>query len=174
MQDKKRYYLGIDIGGSHYAMGIVDTVEMRLLTETVERFPVDSGQPALAILNPLVSSIREAIEGFGAPVMGIGISVPGPFDYDHGVSHIRGLNKYDSLFGVNLKLFLWAHLQDILESSEQITCLNDADSFVLGETYANNLAAGKVMGVTLGTGIGSGFVVDGKVATEGGGIPGRG
>ncbi|MAU17107.1 MAG: transcriptional regulator [Muricauda sp.] len=171
MQDKKRYYLGIDIGGSHYAMGIVDTLEMRLLTETVERFPVDSGLPALAILDPLVSSIRGTIEGFRAPVMGIGISVPGPFDYDHGVSHIRGLNKYDSLFGVNLKLFLWAHLQDILESSEQITCLNDADSFVLGETYANKLGDGKVMGVTLGTGIGSGFVVDGKVATEGDGVP---
>lgn len=174
MQDKNTYYLGIDIGGSHFAMGVVNADTMSLLTETVNRFPVDSRLSALPVLRQLISSIRQTIENFQKPIRGIGVSVPGPFDYGQGVSHIRGLNKFDSLYGVNLKLFLWAHLQDTLESIEQIAFLNDADSFVLGETYSNNLHTGKVLGVTLGTGIGSGFVIDGEVVTIDDNIPHEG
>ena len=171
MQDKNTYYLGIDIGGSHFAMGVVNADTMSLLTGTVERFPVDSGLSALPVLNQLIRAIKQTITNFQKPIKGIGISVPGPFDYEQGVSYIFGLNKFDSLYGVNIKLFLWSHLQDTLESIEQIAFLNDADSFVLGETYSNNLHSGKVLGVTLGTGIGSGFVVDGKVVTNSDDIP---
>ncbi|MFD2101453.1 ROK family protein [Flagellimonas iocasae] len=174
MQDQNKYYLGIDIGGSHFALGMVDASQMGLLMETVERYPVDGNLPAQDFLDQLLSAIRDSIQKFKKPIKGIGLSVPGPFDYANGVSHIRGLNKYDALFGVNLKLFLWTHLQDALPSPESIAFINDADSFVLGETYTNNLDKGKVLGVTLGTGIGSGFVIDGNVVTEHANIPNEG
>tara|TARA_R110002049_G_scaffold97783_1_gene238167 strand:- start:9499 stop:12195 length:2697 start_codon:yes stop_codon:yes gene_type:complete len=172
--NNKRYYLGIDIGGTHFATGIVDTKETCLLEETLERHPVNSKMSAQNILNQLLLSITECVAKFNKPVYGLGVSIPGPFDYDNGISLIYGLNKYDSLFGVNIKLFLQANLRGILVNPDEISFFNDADSFVLGETYSNNFMSHKVIGVTLGTGIGSGFTKNGKVITDDSDIPNQG
>jgi len=171
--NNKKYYLGIDIGGSHFAMGIVDFSKKQLIPETVLECPINSNLHATAILNKLLSFIKDGIDKFHFPISGIGISAPGPFDYHNGISMIHGLNKYDALFGVNLKLFLQSKLQGVLESPGHIAFINDADSFVLGETFANKLQ-GNVVGLTLGTGIGSGFVVNGKLITNSGLVPNDG
>ncbi|WP_339893491.1 ROK family protein [uncultured Algibacter sp.] len=172
--NNKRYYLGIDIGGTHFATGIVDTKETCLLEETLERHPVNSKMSAQNILNQLLLSITECVAKFHKPVYGLGVSIPGPFDYDNGISQIYGLNKYDSLFGVNIKLFLQSNLKGILVNPDEISFFNDADSFVLGETYNNDFMNHKVIGVTLGTGIGSGFTRNGKVVTDDPNIPNQG
>ena len=39
-------------------------------------------------------------------LLGIGIAMPGPFDYNEGISLIRNLGKYDSIFGVNVRQYL--------------------------------------------------------------------
>jgi glucokinase len=54
----------------------------------------------------------------------------------------------------------------------QVCSLNDADAFLLGEIGAGAVrGVSRVVGLTLGTGIGSAFAVDGRVVTEGPGIP---
>ncbi|HMC02340.1 MAG TPA: ROK family protein, partial [Flavobacteriaceae bacterium] len=165
-REKGTYYLGVDIGGSHIAIGVVDIEGMQLLLETVEHHQIDSTLPAKDILNQFLSALKMCIDKFPARIDGIGISIPGPFDYENGISHMMGLNKYDALFGVNIKLYLQENLKGIITDTKQIAFLNDADSFVLGETYASNLTNGNVMGVTLGTGIGSGFIIDGNLVTN--------
>ena len=144
MQDQNKYYLGIDIGGSHFALGVVDASQMSLLVETVERYPVDSDLSAQDFLDQLVSAIKGSIEKFQKPINGIGLSVPGPFDYTNGVSHIRGLNKYDALFGVNLKLFLWTRLQYALASPDNLVAIsqNDGPDEVSSESYAARSSSG--------------------------------
>lgn len=103
-------------------------------------------------------------------IKAIGIAMPGPFDYANGISHINGVQKYDALFGVNIKREI-ARLFDT-----PLYFVNDAEAFALGE-YAAGAATNsfKSIVLTLGTGFGSTFLKSGSVQnTEGGGVPANG
>src|SRR5690606_26714719 len=79
--------------------------------------------------------------------------MPGPFDYIEGVSYIKELDKYDALYGVNVKKELATALGI---SEEHILFRNDAEAFLQGEVvYRTGLTETKVVGITLGTGLGS-------------------
>ena len=75
---------------------------------------LDSQQDALSILTKIVDGIKTCFEKFGNPIIGIGISIPGPFDYKEGISKIFNCNKYHSLFGVNIKNYLFHNLKDLI------------------------------------------------------------
>ena len=79
--------------------------------------------------------------------------MPGPFDYENGISLIKGLNKCEVLYGMDIKqcfarfLNLEPHL---------IRFRNDAESTIAGEVLAGaGQGSQRVFGVTLGTGFGS-------------------
>jgi len=96
----------------------------------------------------------------GVSISGLGVAMPGPFDYENGVSYIKGLDKYDALYGMNIK----QSLADLMQlHMSQIQFRNDAEATIAGEVLAG---AGKgfqnVMGVTLGTGFGSAYCFDNK------------
>ena len=98
---------------------------------------------------------------------GAGLAIPGPFDYATGISHMK--HKLPYLFGVNVHEALAARFG--WEPSD-VCSLNDADAFLLGEIGAGAVrGVARVVGLTLGTGIGSAFAVDGHVITSGPGIP---
>ena len=79
--------------------------------------------------------------------------MPGPFDYENGICLIKDLHKYESLYGVNVKLFLSENLG---LSSKDICFRNDAEGFLAGEVKANNYSPfANTLGITLGTGLGS-------------------
>ncbi|RYZ62963.1 MAG: ROK family protein, partial [Chitinophagaceae bacterium] len=92
------------------------------------------------------------------PVGQVGIAMPGPFDYEKGISFIKGLNKYECLYGENVKDLL---AQELGIHPSQISMINDASAYLLGELYAG---AGRgyqnVVGITLGTGLGSASFYD--------------
>lgn len=80
------------------------------------------------------------------------IGFPGPFDYDRGICLLKGIGKYDALYGLNFRHLLEGNF------SLPFYFFNDAALFVAG---ACNLTEAKrfqkVFGVCLGTGIGSAF-----------------
>jgi glucokinase len=100
--------------------------------------------------------------------LGIAIGFPGPFDYENGLCLIQGQSKYDNLYQVNIR----DKLSKLLDFKKQILFCNDAKAAITGEA---NYGAGKdfdrVMGITLGTGLGAGFVVNGVSVYAGQGIP---
>src|SRR6185503_8416647 len=99
-----------------------------------------------------------------------GVATPGPFDYARGVSQIRGLGKLDGLYGVDLRGRLARDLG--LAAPERVLFLNDAHAFVLGEWWAGAAKGhARAMGVTLGTGLGSGFLAGGRLVVSGPEIP---
>jgi glucokinase len=93
--------------------------------------------------------------------------MPGPFDYVEGVSWMK--HKMAYLYGVNVGRVLAERLG---LNDSQVHFLNDAAAFLWGEIGAGAARnAPKAVGITLGTGVGSGFAIDGRVKTEGTGIP---
>src|SRR4029078_2642228 len=94
----------------------------------------------------------------------LGVAIPGPFDYAKGVGRYEGVAKFESLTGLDLGAALRAALPG---RAERIAFVNDADAFVLGE-WTWGAAAGhrRVAGITLGTGVGSGVVDEGRVVVD--------
>jgi glucokinase len=103
-------------------------------------------------------------------VAGAALAMPGPFDYEAGISHMR--HKLPYLFGVDLRQLLARHFG---WQPSQVRFLNDAAAYMLGEIGAG-AARGvpRAVGITLGTGIGSAFAVNGRIVTEGPGVPSGG
>ncbi len=59
-------------------------------------------------------------------IKGLGISMPGPFDYERGISRITGVNKFESLFALDLKACLLSALAKKHIQINSISFLNDA------------------------------------------------
>jgi glucokinase len=98
------------------------------------------------------------------------MAMPGPFDYEHGVSWMQ--HKLPYLYGFDLRHALAARLG---RADSQVRFLNDAAAYLLGEISAG-AAQGvcRAVAITLGTGIGSAFAVDGLVIRNGTGVPAGG
>jgi glucokinase len=160
--------LVFDVGGSHISAAVCHGGgAYRLSSPIVAAHP--SEQSCDAFVSLLHTLGIQASEGNGG-IEGAALAMPGPFDYRTGVSHMR--HKLPYLFGVNLhqalaERFGW--------QTCQVCSLNDAAAFLLGEIGAG-AARGmtRAVGITLGTGVGSAFAVDGRVVTEGPGVPSGG
>ena len=160
--------LAYDVGGSHARAGIVEDDSLSL--RCANSAPIDSDGTAIDILNELFAlgerTIAQAV-GTNATIEGIAIAMPGPFDYENGISLIR--HKFASLFGMNMRR-AFADRFGIQE--DKIVYLNDAQAFLLGEIAAG-AAKGfdRSVGVTLGTGVGSAFSVGSYIVESGDGVP---
>ena len=96
-----------------------------------------------------------------------GVAIPGPFDYAAGVGRFTGVGKFESLNGVDVG----AALRDRLDARD-VRFVNDADAFGMGEAVAG-AARGyeRVVCLTLGSGIGSAFLADGRLVKSGDEVP---
>lgn len=155
--------LGIDIGGSHISLALVDLAEKKLIESSHYRRPCDAQAACDAIMDAWVAVIQEAYGKAGDAPKRIGIALPGPFDYENGISYIKGNNKFDALYGINVKRALADKLG--IDSAD-IRMLNDAAAFLQGEAFGG-AARGykKAIGITLGTGLGSAVCSNG-IATD--------
>src|SRR5699024_1768192 len=96
-------------------------------------------------------------------VRSIALAFPGPFDYEKGISWITGLDKFEALYGLNVKELLIKSLKEVKYfnySNTQIFMHNDATSFAFGENNQSKADRGAYF--TIGTGFGSTFIEKGK------------
>jgi glucokinase len=155
--------LSADIGGSHITTALVDMQHRILLPGTLQRAHINSRGNTADIMNGWTTVMQETLH-LASGVQHIGIAMPGPFDYEAGICLIKGLHKYDALYGLNVKEMLAERLPI---SSTAIKFTNDASCFLQGELFAG-VAKGEqdVLGLTLGTGFGSAVAKRG-IAREG-------
>lgn len=157
----RRHVIGIDIGGSHITAGIVDLVTRKVSKESVLREHVDSKTSAAEIIKEWVAVIGKLFDAHPECEKKIGIAMPGPFDYIHGVSKIKGVDKFEDLYGLNVKEILSEKLRI---KKGHIAIMNDAGCFLKGEVFSGaGIGCKNVVGVTLGTGLGSASFHNGKV-----------
>ncbi|CAL1519281.1 ROK family protein [Chitinophaga sp. MM2321] len=145
--------LGIDIGGSHITAALVNLETRTIETGSWNRTRINSQGTASEIIAAWAAVINEAFREVPVAARYIGIGMPGPFDYEQGISLMNGQHKYDALYQLNVKTLL---AEKLGIPPSQIRFINDAGCFLQGEIFSG---AGRnyqhVIGLTLGTGLGS-------------------
>ena len=144
----EKYIIGVDLGGTNIRAGLV--LGSKVIKKVEVKTEPDKGK-AIVIKN-LVKAINNVMT---KGVIGIGIGSPGPLDYRKGLI-IR--TKNIPLERVNLK--------KILEKKFNVPVFvdNDANCFALGEAvYGSGKKHNCVIGLTIGTGVGGGIVINKKV-----------
>jgi glucokinase len=150
--------IGADIGGSHISCAAVNINTGKILKETLSGREVDNQAEAGVILGIWAEALSEVLSKVpGERVKGIGFAMPGPFDYVKGISYIRGVTKYEKLYGVVVGDSIASELK--VPDDFLIRFMNDASSFAVGEAWAGSAAhVNRSLSITLGTGFGSAFI----------------
>lgn len=162
------YYLGIDVGGTNISAGLVDDKGELLAKATT---PTMNGREYSDILDDMAGlcfRICEDREIDMDDVQSIGIGLPGVMDKK------KGLLKYANNLNFN-------HVNVVKEmksrTSLPVRIENDANCAALGEnTCGASKGCKNVIYVTLGTGVGAGIIINGKIfdgAFAGGGEAGH-
>ncbi|MFC5047004.1 ROK family protein [Aquimarina hainanensis] len=163
--------LGVDIGGSHITVACIDIDKKEIIKSQLVSVPVDSQGTADDIIDRWVYAIKEAKKGIPPGALeGIGIAIPGPFDYYNGIFAFRMEQKYDALFCMNIKEILVRRLE--LSDDTLMRFYNDAACFGIGEVWKGKLKNIKRgLAITLGTGFGASFLFHGLPIQSGEDIP---
>lgn len=147
----------LEVGGTHVTGALVDPATWTVAQAT--RYSIDADAPGPT----LIERFWRAGNALRAPPGAVwGVAMPDPFDYERGVGLFEGVGKFTGLRGMDIGDALGGRLRG------RIAFLNDADAFLLGEWVAG-AARGRrrCAGITLGTGIGSAWLVDGTIVDPG-------
>ncbi|UXX92257.1 ROK family protein [Streptomyces sp. AD2-2] len=157
----------LEIGGTHVTAALVDPLEGRITGRT--RTPLDADGDAEAILD----TVRRCADGLPVPPGARwGVAVPGPFDYAKGVALFEDVGKFDALYGMDMRAAL---LRGLRHRPGDVVFVNDAHAFLTGEWSAGTVRGHRrAVGITLGTGVGSAFLADGRIRDHGPGLPPEG
>ena len=149
------YFIGVDIGGTNLKAGVVDA-EGRIVGEA--SVPTGADRPQDVVLEDILGAVSKAVEASGVSmkeIRAVGMGSPGLIDY------VTGTVVYNNNLG-------WRDFHICEKMSEALgmpaRLENDADAAALGEVVSGSAKGAKsAMIITLGTGVGSGYVLDGKI-----------
>ena len=88
--EKKKYIL-LDVGGTEIKGSVSDRNGVRT---KIRKFPAQAQKSTEKILDNFAKICRELMREADGSVVGVGMAIPGPFDYENGISRMQGLNKY--------------------------------------------------------------------------------
>ena len=152
------YRIGVDLGGTNIAVGLInEEYEIIARAGTKTNIP----RPAEEIFADIVKCAKEAVAKAGvamSEVASIGIGTPGSCDKKNGVILYANNLYFDNVPAAELVNKELPGIPVYIE--------NDANCAALGEALAGSGKGKKsFIAVTLGTGVGSGIVLDGQVLT---------
>lgn len=157
----------IEVGGSHVTAAFVDRASGQVGSRVRRHLEPD------ADAETLLHTIAAAATTLGGAAEAVwSAAVPGPFDYATGVAHYRDVGKFESLAGVHVGTELMGRIKP---HPSCVRFIADAMAFTLGECHFGAVRGHRrVVGITLGTGVGTGFVADGHLVTDGPDVPEQG
>ena len=141
--------IAIDLGGTNMRVGLTDGAT--LVKSVIEPCPAKEAEDV--VLNQLKRQISQLM---CPEVTGIGVGVPSVVDYRQGIVYNVA----------NIPSWQEVHLKDILEKEFGVPTAvnNDANCFALGVwRYGEGKGTSDMVGLTMGTGIGSGIIIGGKL-----------
>lgn len=157
---RERYIIGVDLGGTNIAAGAMPLDGTREIAMRMTPTRADEG--ADAVVDRIARMIEDVIAQTQAETgaerddfLGVGIGSPGPLDRERGIVIVTpnlGWRDFPLRDEVSRRVSLQATLD------------NDANCATLGEWWAGAAKGGRnVVGLTIGTGIGGGLILDGKL-----------
>lgn len=149
------YRIGIDLGGTNIAVGVVNEQYEIVALHSV---PTGAARPAAEVIADMGDAVDAVLNKAGIAIEqcgGIGIGSPGTCDSETGVV-VRAYNLgwYDVpvCAMLNRRFGIPVHLS------------NDANCAALAETVAGAAkGCGNMVLITLGTGVGGGIIIDGRI-----------
>lgn len=162
MAETDKTSIGIDFGGTSVKLGVCRGDELLVTDEPI---PTTQFHGPAALIGEMAARVAKLQKAYPA-ICAIGVGVPGLVDFDHGFVH-----ELTNVPG-------WKHvpLKTILSEKTGLPVLveNDANAMTYAE-FRHGAARGlkNVIGLTMGTGIGGGLVLDGKMFRGSGFVAGE-
>lgn len=149
--------IGIDLGATFIKMGVVDRngkIASRMTVST-KKYSINKQYLIDAIIDNIYILLSQ-LQLKDKIISGAGIGVPGPVDSEKGIVHY--LTNIQGWKNVPLKAILEKKL------GFNVSVDNDVNAITLGEqAFGAGKGANDVVCLTLGTGVGGGIIIDGKL-----------
>ncbi len=160
MSVKERYIVGVDLGGTNIVAGAMPLDGSREIAMQTRPTLAEGGASAVVerIAEMIEKVIAQTIAETGAErssFLGVGIGSPGPLNRQKGIVIVTPNLGWKN-FPLRDEISKRVHLDATLD--------NDANCATLGEFWCGAAVGGRnVIGMTLGTGIGGGLILEGKL-----------
>ncbi len=158
--------IGIDLGGTNTKIGLLVGDALH----HVSSFPTHSHRPREDVLEDVleaVARVRTAAERDELGVTSIGVGVPATLDQSKSCTLVMP-NFAGGWFGFALSEYLER------ETGVRTSLINDARAFALAEsTFGEGQSYQDVFGIVVGTGVGGGLVLSGRLHFGKGGLAGE-
>lgn len=149
------YRIGIDLGGTNIVAGVVDENYKLIATAKCK---TNAPRPADDIISDMARVSCEAVSKAGLTpddIDGVGVGCPGSCNLETGI-----VERAENLDFINVPV--QEKLQKLL--GKPVRIVNDADAAAYGETLAGAAKGTRhALCITLGTGVGGGAIVDGRI-----------
>ena len=158
-------YIGIDLGGTNIAAGLVSE-DGKILKQAST--PTMNERDAIEIVKDMAMLVEKLAKDYGievSDIKGIGIGSPGSIDFDNGVV----------VYSNNLKMEKFPIADELRKlTGLPVSVDNDANCAAMGEYVEYEKDVKDFLFITLGTGVGSGIIIDGKMLHGFNGAAGEG
>ena len=161
----------LDIGGT-FVKSALGVAGKGAIEGTFMSTPVSSDGTAEEITDAFRTAVsaqikRAAEEGYA--IEAVCAAIPGPFDYKKGVFLMK--HKFAAVYGMSFREIL----ADVIAPHTRLSFVHDVNGALLGAlSVDSSLREGNVAMVTLGTGLGFTYSIDGKVQESQTGSPAKG
>ncbi len=144
--------IGIDMGGTSVKLGVCHGARLLFHADPIETQNFAGAEALLEVMSREVRALKQACPG----VRAVGVGVPGFTDVNTGmVYHLTNVNGWNNVL-----------LNDIMTQATGIPTFaeNDANAMAYAEfKHGAGMGATNMIGVTLGTGVGGGLVLNGEL-----------
>ncbi len=161
---KEKYAIGIDVGSTNNKFGVVNRKGEILIQD---RIKTNEKENVEGFIDVLAEKLQPMIDQFGGPEAFVGIGMGAP-----NANYYQGTIEY----AANLKWKGIIPMAEILEEKFKIPAklTNDANAAAVGEMqYGVAKGMKNFITITLGTGVGSGIIIDGKIVLGHNGFAGE-
>lgn len=147
-------YIGVDLGGTNIAVGLVDESGKIIAQDSTPTINTRSYQEIVKDMADLSIKVTESAGYKKEDIKAVGIGCPGTVDTKNGVV----------VYANNLKMQNAKIAEEFRKTFDvKVNLENDANAAAFGEYIATGVKASCFIFITLGTGVGGGVILDGKI-----------
>ncbi len=167
------YDIILDVGGSGIK-GAYYSVAEDMISDILEfvSHAEEDKEVIITHMASICSHLWEQIQEEGKQIGRIRMAFPGPFEYELGIARMKGLAKYESLYGVCIPKEMIAlgkkeNYNFLPRYERDYKFINDVEAFAMGAMHKRRLFQGsRVLYLCIGTGAGSAYSIDGQISKD--------